>query len=297
MQERTFLRDGKEIFYRLWDDTITPKGILQIAHGMVEHTLRYDEIAKRFNAAGYIVVADEHRGHGNTDPETLGYSKGDMFSATIEDMRELMLLTKREYPDLPYILFGFSYGSFLTQYFIGKYMYDLDGVIIGGSSKNSRISVLTGYFVASVGAAFKGEEAPAKLIKKLTFGMYDGKFEDKCFLSTSKENNEKYFSDPYCSFICSNNFYKSFFGGLKKLYSRRYAEGIIKNTPILIISGADDPVGGMSKGTTALYNYYKKIGCTDVTLKLYPDSRHEFLNEDVKRTQDLIDFCNRSVGK
>lgn len=297
MQERTFERDGKTVFYRVWNDVIAPKGIVQIAHGMVEHTLRYDAAARLFNEAGYIVVADEHRGHGNTDPETLGYSEGEMFIQTVEDMHQLLLLTKEKYSGLPYILFGFSYGSFLTQYFIGKYMNELDGVIIGGSSKNSRISVATGAFVASIGAAFKGEKAPAKLIKKLTFGMYDGKFEDKCFLSTNKENNERYFSDPYCSFICSNNFYKSFFGGLKKLYTKRYAAGVGKNKPIFIVSGAEDPVGGMSKGTNALYKYYKKIGCGDVTLKLYAGARHEFLNEDITRMQDLIDFCNKAVEK
>lgn len=297
MREDTFERGGKQIFCRIWDEVQKPKGVLQIAHGMVEHTLRYDAVAKLFNEAGYVVVADEHRGHGHTDPDTLGYCKGDMFSDTAEDMHELLRLTKERYPGLPYVLFGFSYGSFLTQFFIGKYMDDLDGAIIGGSSKNSGVSVRFGHFVASMGALFKGEEKPAKLIKKLTFGAYDSKFEDRCFLSVNKENNERYAKDPFCQFTCSNNFYRSFFAGLSTLYSKEYAEGIVRGKPILIISGAEDAVGDLSKGTTALYEYYKKIGCTDVTLKLYEGSRHEFLNEDITRTGDLIAFCDYVTEK
>lgn len=296
MKEQRFLRNGKSIFYRLWDEVQEPKGIVQIAHGMVEHTLRYDAFAKKCNEAGYIVVADEHRGHGNTDPDTLGYSDGDMFRETVEDMLFLMRMIKKDYPALPCILFGFSYGSFLTQYFIGKYMDETDGVILGGSNKNPAISVWAGKLVSDMGALFKGETAPAKLVKKLTFGMYDGRFKDKCFLSTNKESNERYFNDPFCSYTCSNNFYRCFFAGLKTLYNKKYAAGIVKNKPILIVSGEDDPVGDMGKGTRALYNYYREIGCTDVTLKLYPNSRHEFLNEDLSRADDLIAFCDKVVS-
>lgn len=291
MIENYIEREDKRIFYREWNDVTEPKGVLQIVHGMVEHTLRYDGVAKLFNKAGYIVVAEEHRGHGNTDIGSLGYCKGDMFTDTIEDIRALMLKTKEKYPCLPYYLFGFSYGSFLVQYFIGKYMSELDGVIIGGSSKNSRISVCTGNFVAKAGCIFKGEKAPAKLIKKLTFDIYDKKFNDKCFLSVNKENNERYFADPFCSFICSYNFYRSFFSALKTLYSRKYEQNLLKNKPVFIVSGADDPVGGMGKGTKKLYDYYKKLGC-NVTIKLYEHSRHEFLNENIDRVNDIIAFCD-----
>lgn len=213
MEKLTFENKNQIVTYYEWNDVANPKGIIQIAHGMVEYAQRYDKIAKIFNQNGYIVVADDHRGHGNTNPESLGYSDGEMFFDTILDMKKLLDITKEKYPNIPYILFGFSYGSFLTQYFIGNYGKSLDAVIIGGSSKNSRLSTKFGQFVAKIGCIFKGKQKPAKLIKKLTFNVYDNKFEDKCFLSTNKENNEKYFNDPFCSFVCSYNFYYNFFKG------------------------------------------------------------------------------------
>lgn len=296
MQENTFSREGKVIFYREWNETAAPKGVIQIVHGMVEHTLRYDGVAKLFNEAGYIVVADEHRGHGETDKDNLGYAEGDMYEGTLGDMHCLMQRTKAAYPNLPYILFGFSYGSFLTQSFIGRYMSELDAVVIGGSSKNPWLDVHFGKLVSGLGCMFGMEKKPAKLIKKLTFDAYDRKFDDRCFLSTNAENNKKYFADPYCSYICSYNFYRSFFNGLCKLYTEKYAAGLRGDVPVLLISGKDDPVGNMGEGVIKLYEYYKKQG-VDVTLKLYENSRHEFLNEDVNRAHDILAFLDNALKK
>lgn len=128
--------DNKEIYVREWKNVEEPRGVVQIAHGMNEYSGRYEAFAAYLNSLGYIVVASDHRGHGETDPETLGYWEGDMFDDTVKDLACVAKHYKEEYPDLKYILFGFSYGSFLSQRFIQKYARFLDGAILGGSSKN-----------------------------------------------------------------------------------------------------------------------------------------------------------------
>ena len=77
--------DGKEIYVHEWTQVDEPKGVVQIVHGMVEHGARYEEFARFLNGHGYIVVADDHRGHGETDRDTLGYCKGNMFYDTVTD--------------------------------------------------------------------------------------------------------------------------------------------------------------------------------------------------------------------
>ena len=295
--EKYYLSNEKKTVWYEWNEVSKPTGIIQIAHGMVEYACRYDNIAKKLNEAGFIVAADDHRGHGATDRDNLGYCKGDMFFDTAEDMKLLTDTVKNKYPGLPYILFGFSYGSFLTQYYIGKYMNGLNGVIIGGSSKQKKLMVAAGRAVAGLGCIFKGEKREAQLIKKLTFGSYDKKFEDGVFLSTDKKNNERYFSDPLCSFVCSNNFYRSFFKGLSSLYGKKYKNGLNKDVPVLIISGKDDPVGDMGSGPLRLFEFYKKCGLKNVELKLYENSRHEFLNEaeGPERLNDIIAFCRKCL--
>src|SRR5699024_12848886 len=41
------------------------KAVIQIAHGMAEHILRYEQFAEYLTTQGYIVYGHDHRGHGD----------------------------------------------------------------------------------------------------------------------------------------------------------------------------------------------------------------------------------------
>lgn len=286
--------DGTELYLHEWMDVESPKGIVQIAHGMAEHAARYGEFARFLNERGYLVVADDHRGHGRTDEDSLGYHTGDMFADTVRDEAEITGYYKNKYPGLKYILLGFSYGSFLTQSYIAKYGDLIDGAIIAGSSHKKDFEVYLGSFVAALGSAFVGEERPAKFIEKLSFGAYAKKFEDGEWLSADGENNEAYRGDPLCGFTCSFRFYSDFFRGLRSLYTAEYERGLRRDLPILIASGAEDAVGNMGKGVKKLYRYYtEKAGLARVRLVLFENSRHEFLREKAEREEKwgaVLDF-------
>lgn len=274
--------DGKEIFVREWTEVEAPKGIVQIVHGMVEHSARYDAFARFLNEHGYLVVADDHRGHGETDKDSLGYCAGHMFQDTVRDEGAITDYYKAKYPNLKYFVLGFSYGSFLTQSYISKYGDKLDGAVIAGSNYKKDFEVYLGSFVAHLAP----EKKPAKFIEKQSFGAYSKKFNDGEWLSVDAENNAKYHADKYCSFTCSNRFYRDFFKGLKSLYTKKYIAGLPKELPVLLASGKDDPVGNMGKGVEKLYKFYtEKAGMKNVKIKLFENSRHEFLNEKENRAE------------
>lgn len=274
--------DGKEIFVREWLDVKEPKAVVQIVHGMTEHSERYDAFARFLNGRGYAVVADDHRGHGYTDRETLGYSKGQMFFDTVRDEAALTDFYKKIYPGVKYFIFGFSYGSFLTQCYISRYGEKVDGAVIGGSNYKKDFEVYLGSFVSHLRPAKK----PAKLIEKLSFGAYSKKFEDGQWLSNDPENNQKYADDPLSGFTCSNRFYRDFFKGLRSLYTKKYIEGLRKDLPVMLVSGEKDPVGDMGEGVKKLYGFYtKKAGMENVSMVLFENSRHEFLNEKENREE------------
>lgn len=195
MQFTTF--DGKQIFVREWK-VEDPRGVVQIAHGMNEYAARYDKFARLLNELGYTVVADDHRGHGDTDAETLGYAPGDMFADTVEDMAHIAEFYRGRYPGIKYVLFGFSYGSFLTQSFIQKHADLIGGAIIAGSSRQNALAVRAGLLIASLGCLCKGEDAPAKLVNGMVFGGYDKKFKEGRgqWLSSDRENNARLCGGP-----------------------------------------------------------------------------------------------------
>ena len=274
--------DGKEIFVREWTEVESPKAIVQIVHGMVEHSARYDAFARFLNEHGYLVVADDHRGHGETDSDTLGFCAGHMFQDTVRDEGEITRYYRAQYPALKYFVLGFSYGSFLTQSYISKFGDLIDGAVIAGSNYKKDFEV----YLGSIVSCLRPQRKPAKLIENLSFGAYAKKFQDGEWLSTDEENNARYHADKYCSFTCSNRFYRDFFKGLKSLYTKKYIAGLKKDLPVLLASGQDDPVGDMGKGVEKLYKFYtQKAGMQNVEIKLFEGSRHEFLNEKENRDE------------
>ena len=286
--------DGKKIFVHEWLDVAEPKGFVQIVHGMTEHGARYAEFAKYLNEHGYLVAADDHRGHGYTDPDSLGYSNCDnMFFDTVKDEGGLTDYYKAKYPDLKYFIFGFSYGSFLTQCYISKYGDKVDGAVIGGSHKKKDFEV----YLGAVAAGGGNQKKPAKFIEEQSFGKWAKKFKDREWLSADAENNAAYHADKFCGFICSKKFYADMFKGLKSLYTKKYAKGLRKDMPLLLVSGAQDPVGNMGKGVKKLFKYYKKAGMKNVKMVLFEGSRHEFLNEkknSERKRRTLLDFFDQN---
>ena len=106
----------------LWNDVKTPKGVVQISHGMAEHARRYDAFAQFLNANGYIVFADDHRAHGMTSTKqskkgVYGYHKGDIYNDTVRDQVAITAHLKERF-GLPVVYLGHSYGSMVGQRYI-----------------------------------------------------------------------------------------------------------------------------------------------------------------------------------
>lgn len=286
--------DGKTITYREWlcDN---PKGIIQISHGMAESGDRYTAFAEFMNERGFIVVADDHRGHGETDPGRTGYSEGDMWNGTLKDLAALNKIYREKYPELPYVIFGHSYGSFLTQRYIELYGDTVDAAVIGGSAYLNDFSVVAARFVAKWNCFFGKGDKPAELIKKLSFDKYNKIYDDgTTFISQLPEECGRYEQAFDCNFTLSNNFYKSFFSGLPKTYKAKNYSKIPSDLPLLLVAGDGDPVGGYGKLMEKLYRFYKeKVGVKSVKKVIYPKVRHEYLNDTSREAvkKEIADFA------
>ena len=295
MNKKTFETfDGKIITYREWTCE-NPKAILQISHGMAESSDRYDGFANYMAGRGFLVIADDHRGHGETDPDRKGYCAGDMFNDTLKDLATLNGIYRDKYPELPYLIFGHSYGSFLTQAYIERYGSTVDGAVIGGSAYLNDFSVVAGRIVAKINCAFGRGEKPAEFIKKLSFDAYNKKYSDgTTFISQKKDECDRYASSWDCNFTLSYNFYRSFFTGLPKVYKAKNYNLIPKDLPILLVAGDGDPVGGCGKLVNKLYDFYKNtVGVKSVKKVLYEKVRHEYLNDTVREEvyDEIANFC------
>jgi alpha-beta hydrolase superfamily lysophospholipase len=297
--------DKKSIAAYSWTAVEKPIGVVQILHGMGEHATRYDDFANYLNGKGYLVFAEDHRGHGATagDMAEYGYIGKNGFSMTVEDAKTLSDIVKQKYPGLPLIILGHSYGSFLAQEYVIRYAKSIDGVIFSGSAAmHSRVMTLrAGMILSEIIAIFRGDRTKSKFIDNLAFGSYSKNLVNPLtkydWLTTDKAIVDMYVSDEYCGGIFPLNFYVYFFGGLIKIANKNRVAKIRSDLPIMIASGVDDPVGGYGKFATELQKWYTDAGITDITFKLYPGMRHEIINETdrAKVYTDLAEWLDEHL--
>ncbi|MEG1663595.1 MAG: alpha/beta hydrolase, partial [Clostridia bacterium] len=278
--------DGTVLQCYLWDDVRIPKAVVQISHGMAEHARRYDNFATFLNKNGFIVYADDHRAHGLTSTKqsakgVKGFHKGEIFADTVKDTLAITDYLKKKY-NLPVLYFGHSYGSMLGQSYLQSNS-GASGVVLSGSAMMKGILLNLGAIIANTQYALLGGEKKGKLLDKMSFGAYNAPFKKEktpfAWLSRDKEQVKKYIFDEQCGYVMSIAFFKNFFNGLKSTYKPENLAKLDKDLPIAIFSGSNDPVGGKGKLVQKLYDQYVAQGVKNVTIKLYPEARHEIINE------------------
>lgn len=306
MESETFLltmNDGIDIFVRAWTRVQDPRGILQIAHGMAEHSARYNDFAKTCNEQGFIVIANDHRGHGETGERQglLGYfSEKDGFERVVDDLYAIHTWLREKYPALPRFLLGHSMGSFVTRRYLQKYGTSIDGAILMGSGGNPGLALHIGGFIARLQMKHNPTK-PSKLLDKMAFGTYNRGIKDAKtkfdWLSRDEIIVQKYLDDPHCGFVCSAGFFLDLFTGLKLIHDPVLIADIPQQIPILVVSGDRDPVGAYGKGIAEFVGQLKKYGVANITTKMYPGARHELLNETNRDDiiYDLVHWLQEQV--
>ncbi|MBQ8518024.1 MAG: alpha/beta fold hydrolase [Agathobacter sp.] len=302
----TFLsNDGKTAVHAVkWTpDSEDYKAILQITHGMVEFIERYIPFAEFLTSKGYMVVGHDHIGHGQSvaTQDDWGYfCEGNPSDVLVEDMHKLRTLIQEDNPDVPYFMLGHSMGSFMLRKYLAVHNEKLRGAIIMGTGFIPWNVTDLALKLTAVVAKLRGSKHRSKLIQSLAFGAdYEGfdmtgeKPEDS-WLTKDVEIVKAYYNEPRCTYMFTVNGYKGLFEAVNFSCKLENAEKLPKKLPLFIVSGAQDPVGGLGKGVKETYDMYKEAGIQDLTYKLYQNDRHEILNETDKQVvfEDLLAWMN-----
>ena len=203
---------------------------------------------------------------------------------------EIIILEKlKDAYELPIYLFGHSYGSMLSQAIIQNTDVVEKCVLCGTANGSSGIMKLGGTTAKFLGM-FKGENAGSGLIEKMCIKNYGKKFENGNWLSRDEEVFKKYVEDEMCGGSFPFSFYKSMLINMKKV---NHGINKIGKKKVFLIAGEKDPVGSNGKQVTNLNKLYLKNNI-DSRCKIYPECRHELLNELNKDEvyKDVLDFYN-----
>lgn len=310
LSEFTFLSSDKhtQLHGMLWDVQEVPvRAVLQICHGVAEHIARYDKFARALNERGIVVAGHDHLGHGKSLPEgdtPVYFGEGNTWDTVVDDIYVLHQRLRQRYPDVPLCIMGHSMGSFLTRTYLIRYPGTVKAAVIMGTGWQSRTAINGGLALANAIAAVSGENATSDVVTELAFGSYNKLFAPNRtkvdWLSADEENVDAYIADPMCGADATVGLFRQMLHGIRFNQRMSHLRRMDREVPVLFVSGDKDPVGGCGKGVMQTYEAFKAAGMRDCTLKLYPELRHEILNERAyagEITEDIASWLLRKTAQ
>ena len=278
--------DGKNIIHaELFvpsDNNI--RGVVQIAHGMMDYVGRYALMAEALCAAGFALAGNDHLGHGDSvsTPDDYGFfASKNGYNFVIDDVKKMNDLLRKEFPNVPIVLLGHSMGSFISRLYAVKYPESIDGLIIHGTA-GPNPATGAGLLLVKLMRAIKGERYRSRFICSLADGGYNKGFDpsegDGAWLTRDPSMVADRKGNPKNDFIFTLAGYEDLFHFLGDCNDRSWFRQFPNDLPTLVISGKEDPVGGFGKGVQYVYDKLAKRGA-NVELKFFDGARHELFNE------------------
>jgi len=272
---------GQHVFVHAWLPPEPARAVVLVAHGMAEHGGRYARLGRVLAKNGLAVYAPDHRGHGETAAGRLGWGGADAWNGTIRDLAALADRARAAHPGAPLFLMGHSMGSIATQRFLQLHGNLLQGAILSGTT-----SVLPGaeQIVPAARAQAEGgaAEEPSPFAA-LMFASFNDGFQPVAtpfdWLSRDEAEVAKYIADPFCGFVFSSGLLADHLAGWVETWLPANEARLPTSLPLLVFSGALDPVGANMSYVTALVERYRALGIGHIETIAYPGGRHEMLNE------------------
>jgi alpha-beta hydrolase superfamily lysophospholipase len=270
--------DGTQIAAYRWDPAGSPRAAVQLTHGMGEHAQRYEHVAQALNEAGFVVYAQDHRGHGaSAGPGVLGDLGEGSWPGLVDDIGLLSARIRADHPGLPLILLGHSMGSFAVQQYLFDRSADADGVVLTGT------------------AAIDLLEPALDLDQPIDLSAFNAPFQpartDYDWLTRDEAIVDAYVADPRCGFGIDTGSARAMFAGARRGADPAQVAAIRSGLPLYIAVGEADPVNAGLALLTPLTERYQAAGLTDVTVRTYPAARHEILNE-TNRTEVIAELTS-----
>lgn len=299
------LRVGDSVaFVRAWQPQGKPRACVQIVHSMSEHGGRYAQFARALNREGYAVYAQDLPGHGRTAraPDELGHfadSHGWRFA--LQSIRAVQVEIRERHAGLPLVYFGHSMGALLGQDYIVHHGRDLAACVLTATTGRTGPMRAIGRGLMRAEIAWAGVRHRSRLAEKLSSGTFNRRFKPNRtafdWLSRDTEEVDRYISDPHCGFRPSAGLWSELLAASARLCEPARLARIPRALPILLAAGTADPTVAGGRGTSILERAYFGAGLRDVTLRLYPDARHDLLHDTCRDqvTANVVEWLHSRV--
>nr|CAD6411660.1 alpha/beta hydrolase [Rhizobium sp. Q54] len=291
---------GASLAYHYQPAAGSARGLLLICHGLAEHSGRYGEFAALMAGRGWHVYAHDHRGHGaTTAPDApLGrFAARNGDRKVVEDVHMMRMHALDAHPGLPVLLFGHSMGGLIALNAASDRPSDYQGLAVWNSNLHPGPSGRFAQLVLKAEKALKGADVPSTILPKATFRAWGRSMPEKRtdfdWLSSDPKEVDKYIADPLCGFDASVSLWIDLFA--MTFRGPALVGRLPKTMPVHLIGGTDDPATNRGREILWLAEHLRRAGLSQVTAKLWPDTRHETLKEKVRR-QAMEEFADWAEG-
>lgn len=261
-----------------------PRAVLQLIHGFGEHSRRYLHMISKFQAAGFVVYADDHIGHGKTgyDGGTLGDPHSGGYMTYLKDEKSLHDIARADYPQLPYFVFGHSWGSMLGRAYAALYGEDLAGLMLCGLVSQFKGCELE-YGDPGIRAALAADpyQPSGEWFGKVFTGMTD-RIESPNgpadWIAVNPDIVADHGGDMFNTFDTTLELVWDLVELYHFIENPEWAAMVPSGLPVYLISGDQDPCGNYGEGLYHVANLLAESG-NRVSVKAYSGYRHEIHNE------------------
>lgn len=286
--------DNLELEVAIIKPQTTPKGIVQLTHGMTEHKERYFDFMKFLSTNGYICIIHDHRGHGASvkDSNHLGYFYTEDINYIVDDLHQVTEYIKKEYPKLELYLFSHSMGTLVARNYLKKYDNNITKLILCGPPTKNSLAKLAVPLAKSL-KIFYPNYKPNKLLGAISINTYNKGYKKKnAWICSDETVVDNYNKNDLCNFQFSTNGYINLLKLLKESFNTKNWDVKNPGLPIYLIAGENDQVIQSKQKFLDLEHFLNNLGYKNTTTKLYEEKRHELLNETNKAQvyQDILDF-------
>lgn len=288
---------------------VAPRGIVQIVHGLGEHSRRYLHVISALVDEGFAVLAGDHAGHGATAMRSgIWADAGDEAArVVVEDELALQARAREILPGLPHVLYGHSWGSMIARVVATSPQAQLAGLGLGGIAAQMRgieASIDREALAALATGAQRADPAPEELVGQLFDGFLDRFGESAgptAWVALDEDVVADHGRDPLNNFGApmSARFLQGFVDVYDRANSEAFYSDLPAGLPVLILAGDQDPVANYGEGALHVANRLHEAGRTDVRTRVYPGVRHEVHNEPTTRddvVQEILAFAARATA-
>jgi len=267
--------DGLSPFGQNWQPENHPKAVIYLVHGMGEHSGRYVHVADRLTKAGYAIFAFDLRGHGQSSGPR-GHTPS--YEALMKDISSLLEVADKQFPQLPFFLYGHSLGGNLVLNYILRHQPQLKGVIV--TDPWLRLAFEPPAFKVTLG----------KVMNKIWPSFSQSSGLDTKALSHDPHVVRAYENDP----LVHDHISARMFIGIYQSGQWALEHASEFSLPLLLMQGGDDKIISVEAGR----EFADKIK-ENCTLKIWDGLYHEIHNEPEKEEvfKYLIDWLDKKVSE